>query len=235
MSRARAGAAASSSVAVRTRSITLSELRSRTSAVGRRIQAWAFEHHREAMRDAFAEITSGYTGRVLCEVDLQLVASWMLNDRELPGGGTPAGRYAQRDDLAAGERDVARRIAAARLGLLRVVRVLPGRWIELHDLAVGGELVRVISHDVSRSVRPQELLVGRVMEGPPAPSLWGPVGFLTRQSGRELRELLDTYMDAFGLGDAADGFAAAMHAASREITVMLASTLGPASASPKAA
>ena len=116
-----------------------------------------------------------------------------------------------------------------------VVRVLPGRWIELHDLAVGGELVRVISHDVSRSARPHDLLVGRVMEGPPAPSLWGPVGFLTRQSGRELRELLDTYMDAFGLGDAADGLAAAMHAASREITVMLASALGPANASPKAA
>lgn len=204
-------------------------------AVGRRIQAWAFEHHGEAMREAFAAITSGYSGRVLCEVDLQLIASWMLNDRELPDGGTAAGRYAQRDDLAAGERDVARRIVAARLGLLRVVRVLPGRWIELHDLAVGGELVRMISHDVSRSARPHDLLVGRVMEGPPAPSLWGPVGFLTRQSGRELRELLDTYMDAFGLGDAADGLAAAMHAASREITVMLASALGPANASPKAA
>ena len=30
-------------------------------AVGRRIQAWAFEHHRDAMCDAFAQITSGYT------------------------------------------------------------------------------------------------------------------------------------------------------------------------------
>ena len=187
------------------------------------------------MREAFEEITSGYSDRVLGEVDVQLIASWMLNDRRLAGGGTPAERYAQRDDLPAGERDVARRIAAARLGLLRVVRVLPVRWIELHDLAVGGEVVRALSHDVSRSTRPHDLLVGRLMEGPPAPSLWGPVGFLTRQSGRELRELLDTCIDALGLSDAADGLASAMHAASREITVMLAPALGPAAASSKVA
>jgi len=65
--------------------------------------------------------------------------------------------------------------------------------------------------------------------------LWGPVGFLTRQSGRELRELLHASIDARGFGDAAGGLAAAMHAASREITVMLAPALGPVSASPKAA
>lgn len=105
------------------------------------------------MRDAFAQITSGYGDRVLGDIDLQLIASWMLNDCRLPDGGTAAERYAQRDDLAAWERDVARRSLAAQLGLLRVARVLPGRWIQLHDLAVGGELVRAISHDVSRSVR----------------------------------------------------------------------------------
>jgi len=204
-------------------------------AVGRRIQAWAFERHGEAMREAFAEITSGYHDRVLGDLDLQLIGSWMFNDRHLPGGGTAAERYAQRDDLPAGERDVARRIAAARLGLLRVVGAMPGRWIDLHDLAVGGEVVRAISHDVSRHARRHALLVGRLMDGPPAPSLWGPVGFLTGQSGRELRELLHTYIDARGLGDTTDGLAAAMHAASREITVMLAPALGPANASPKAA
>jgi hypothetical protein len=204
-------------------------------AVGRRIQAWAFEHYCEAMCDAFAEITSGHADRVLGDLDLQLIGSWMFNDRQLADGGTAAQRYAQRNDLPARERDIARRIAAARLGLLRVVRVLPGRWIDLHDLAVGGELVRAISHDVSRSARPHDLLVGRLMNGPPAPALWGPVGFLNRQRGRELLELLHTLMDALGVGDAADGLAAAMHAASREITVMLAPALQPANASPKAA
>lgn len=78
------------------------------------------------MREAFAEITIGCADRVLGGVDLQLIGSWMLNDRELPDGGTAAEHYAQRDDLPAGERDVARRIAAARLGLLRVVGAMPG-------------------------------------------------------------------------------------------------------------
>jgi len=159
----------------------------------------------------------------------------MHNDRPLPGGGTPAERYAQRDDLPVWERDVARQIAAAQFGLLRVVRVMPGRWIELRDLAVGGGVVRAISHHVSRSARPHDLMVGRLMAGPPAPALWGPVGFLTRQSGRELCELLETYMEALGLDDAVGGLAAAMHMASREITVMLAPALGPANISPKAA
>lgn len=196
-------------------------------AVGRRIQAWAFEHHGNAMRDAFAEITSGSADRVLGELDVQLVGSWMFNDRQLPDGGTAAERYAGRDDLPAGERDVARRIAAARLRLLRVVGAMPGRWIDLCDVAVGGEVVRAISHDVSRHVRQYALLVGRLMDGPPAPTLWGPVGFLTRQSGGELRELLQTYIDARGFDDAAGGLAAAMHAALREITVMLAPALRP--------
>jgi len=187
------------------------------------------------MRDAFAEITSGFADCVLGELDLQLIGSWMFNDRQLVDGGTAAERYAQRDDLPAGERDVARRIAAARLGLLRVVGAMPGRWIDLHHVAVGGEVVRAISHDVSRYARARELLVGRLMDGPPAPTLWGPVGFLARQRGRELRELLLTYIEALDLGDRADGLAAAINAASREITVMLAPALGPANASPKAA
>lgn len=129
---------------------------------------------------------------MLGDADLQLIATWMHNDRELPGGGSATERYAQRRDLPDEERDVARRIAAAQLGLLRVVQVMPARWIELQNLALGGPVVRAISHDVSRFARPHALLVGRPMDGPPAPSLWGPVGFLTRQSARELRELLNT-------------------------------------------
>jgi len=36
----------------------------------------------------------------------------------------------------------------------------------------------------SRTVRKDEMLVARIMEGPPAQSLWGPVATLTRESGR---------------------------------------------------
>jgi hypothetical protein len=95
--------------------------------------------------------------------------------------------------------------------------------------------VRAISHDVSSSVRPHEVLLARLMDGPPASALWGPVGFLTRESGRGLRQLLEPYMDAVSRCDAAGGLAAAMQAASREITIMLAPVLGPANAGPKTA
>ena len=136
--------------------------------VGTRIQAWAFEHYDAEAQAAVEEIMAGREDAVLGAVDLQLVASWVFNDRELPGGGTAAQRYAVRQDLQPDERDMAARIAAARLGLLRVLRVMPGRWIELYDLTGGDDLVRVISHDVSRSAHPDAVLVGRLMDGPPA-------------------------------------------------------------------
>jgi hypothetical protein len=191
------------------------------NAVGKRIQAWAFEHHGDAMQAALAELTAGGQDVVLGDADLQLVATWMLNDRELAGGGTPAQRYARRDDIHADERDVARRIATARLGILRVISVQPGRWIELEELP-DGEAMHVISHDVSRTVRPHDLLVGRLMDGPPAPSLWAPVAMLTRETDRELIDLLDARIKSLGLRDEPGALAAAMHAASREITVLLA-------------
>jgi hypothetical protein len=90
---------------------------------------------------------------------------------------------------------------------------------------VGDDLVRVISHDVSRSARPDAVLVGRLMDGPPAPSLWGPVGFLDREAGYELAGLLKTYGDSLGLREQPACLAAATHAASREITLMLAPAL----------
>jgi hypothetical protein len=196
-------------------------------SVGARIQAWAFEHHRAEMQAALEEITAGHDDVVLGDLDLQLIASWMHIDRQLPGGGTAAQRYAARWDLHPDEGDIAARIAAARLGLLRVLRVMPGRWIDLHDLAGGDDVVRVISHDVSRSARPDAVLIGRLMDGPPAPSLWGPVGFLDRDDGRELAGLLKSYGDSLGLREQPAGLAAAMHAASREITLMLAPALHP--------
>lgn len=191
------------------------------SGVGKRLQAWAFEEFPEAMNAAWHEITTGREDAVLGGGDVQLIATWMFNDRELPGGGSVAARYAQRDDLPVVELDVAGRIAAARLGLFRAVRVAPGCWIELEDLT-RRDVVRVISHGVSHQVRPRELLVGRRMDGPPAPSLWGPVGFVRGEVGSALSGLLRARMDMLGLGDRPGDLAVAMNQAAREITMMLA-------------
>jgi hypothetical protein len=193
--------------------------------VGTRIQAWAFEHYDAEVQAAVEEIMAGREDAVLGAVDLQLVASWIFSDRELPGGGTAAQRYAARQDLQPDERDIAAQIAAARLGLLRVLRVMPGHWIELYDVTGGDDVVRVVSHGVSRSARPGVILVGRLMDGPPAPTLWGPVGFLDREPARELAALLKTHADSLGPRAQPAGVAGAMHAASREITVMLSPAL----------
>jgi hypothetical protein len=113
--------------------------------------------------------------------------------------------------------------AAARLGLLRVVGVMPGRWIEVENLSiVDGPQVRAMSHGVSRSARVRDVFVGRLMDGPPERSLWGPVGFLNRETGRELRDLLADHVTSLGLSDEPDGVARAMQAAARDITVLLA-------------
>lgn len=190
-------------------------------AVGGRLQTWAFERYPDELSAALREITGGRRGLVLGDVDRQLVASWALNDWELPAGGTAAQRYGRREDIDSHERDVARRIAAAWLGLLRVERVMAGSWIDLTDLSsVGEDTVRVLSHGVSRSVQPGELLVGRLMDGPPAKSLWGPLGVLTHETASQLIDLLERAVTALGISDDADRIARAMRAASREITVL---------------
>jgi SEC-C motif len=186
------------------------------SAVGARVQAWAFETYPEEMRAGLDEVLGHRKGGLVGDADLQLAGTWVLSDRELPGGGTLSERYAQRLDMPASERDIAERIAAARLGLLRVLSVSPGRGIELQDLT-RGEFVWVVSHDLSRSVEPGDVFVGRVMAGPPARSVWGPVAFVTRRTGQMLSDVIKARMLELDVCDQPQGLAIAMNAASREI------------------
>jgi hypothetical protein len=194
------------------------------AAVAKRIQAWAGEHHRDALEMAWAEVTAGQEDARLGDVDVQLISSWIFNDYELPGGGTAAERYSQLDDLDAGERDVAGRIAAASLGLLCVARVAPGAWIELEDRS-RLDVVRVVSRGVSAHTRPGDLIVARRMDGPPAPSLWGPVGFVRGDIGPRLSALLAARIDSLGLGSRPEDVGRAMRDASLEITILLSPAL----------
>lgn len=133
-----------------------------------------------------------------------LVASWQLNDRELPGGGTPAQRYARLAGLTDSERAIARRIASARLALLRVRSTEPGRAIEIEDVTRGSLRARVVSHEVSSYVRTNDMFVGHLMPGPPSASLWGPMAMLDRRAGRELLDLLDERIALLGLDPYSD-------------------------------
>lgn len=191
-------------------------------AVGDRIQQWTFAHHGDEMDAALRELVGDPRGVVFGDTDIQLLASWQLNDRELPGGGTPAQHYAELAGLTDPERAIARRIASARLALLRVRSTEPGRAIEIDDVTRGGARARVASHEVSSHVRTNDMFVGHLMPGPPAVSLWGPMAMLDRGTGRQLIDLLDERIALLGLdpyGD--DVLGVAMESAALEVTRML--------------
>lgn len=151
-------------------------------AVGRRIQDWSAEVAGDEISAALEEFVG--SDRTMSDSDAQIFATWFNNDRELSGGGTPAERYAARPDLRADEREAASRIAAATLGLHRVLAVEPGHWIVLEDIVRGTE-ARVRSANVSRDAVRWDILLGRVMAGE-VPSLWGPVRFFEPHDEPEL-------------------------------------------------
>ncbi len=136
--------------------------------------------------------------RTMDDYDVQIFSIWFHNDRELPGGGTPAERYAARDELPADERKAATRIATAKLGLHRVLAVEPGRWIVLEDI-IRGTSARVRSANVSREAIRWDILLGRLMAGEPQ-SLWGPVRLFKPDEEPELLAELRRLAGADGDG-----------------------------------
>jgi SEC-C motif len=151
-------------------------------AVGGRIQDWSTKVAGDEIGAAFEEF--GGPNRTMSDSDMQVFATWFSCDRELPGGGTPAERYAARPDLSADEREAASRIAAAALGFHRVLAVEPGHWILLEDI-VRGTQARARSTNVSGDAVRWDILLGRLMDGE-TPSLWGPVRFFEPHDEPEL-------------------------------------------------
>jgi hypothetical protein len=201
-------------------------------AVGDRIQEWAYANHPDEMNAALDELVGDPSALVFGDTDIQLIASWQLNDRELPGGGTPVQRYARLAALTDPGRAIARRIASAHLALLRVRSTDPGRAIEIEieDVTRGSARSRVVSHDVSSYVHTNDMFVGHPMPGPPAAWLWGPMAMLDWGAGRELIDLLDERIAALGLDPRGDNMlGVAMESASLEVTRMLMPALRHAS------
>jgi hypothetical protein len=142
--------------------------------VGHDMLAWTWEEHGELL-DRLLAPSWAERWRYRGPLWDQLFGTWAISDADPGDGGPPlARRYVARDDLATEDREVARRIADARLELLRVRGVVPGAWIDLEPLD-GGEVTRAMSAIVSTGLGAGELVLARVMAGPPEPSLWGPV------------------------------------------------------------
>lgn len=154
--------------------------------------------------------------RRIGERDFALLLTWFNSDRELFGGRTPVERFLARPDLDPGEREVAERIAAARLGLYRVRAVVTGRSLELENLLTGA-LFSVASQTVSCEVVRWDVVLCRVMPGDAVATLWGPVLVYEPDEEAELLGELERLAAAYGVSRDPAGLSEVFRLASREL------------------
>jgi hypothetical protein len=158
----------------------------------------------------------GTKDRPALDEDLSLVLCWLLIDRELACGSTPAQLYARRPEVSAAKRALALRIAQSYLGLHRVLDREPGSWIELEGL-FDGTRVRVASPNVSRAAVRWHVLLCRVMAGGPMASLWGAAGFYEPADEPSLLGEVRRLAASYGLEDDRAGFERALRLGAREL------------------
>lgn len=192
-----------------------------------RMEGWALERFGdelgEALKDHMDRRGVGSEERPANDEDMSLALCWLLIDRELTVGGTPAHVYSRLPDLAAHERGMAERIANNRLGLYRVKEVERGAWIELESV-LDGSATRVSSPNVSREAARWHVLMCRVMNGGPSPSLWGAAGFYEPVEEPELLAELRRIAEAHRLGDGAAGLGAALRVGAGELVCFVPSS-----------
>ena len=184
------------------------------SRVGRSISDWSVEQFGDELAEAFEEFHP--ESRRIEERDFALLLTWFNSDRELSGGGAPVERYLARSDLDSVEREVAGRIAAARLGLYRVRAVVPGHSLELENLLTGA-LIAVASQTVSCEVVRWDVVLCRVMPGETVATLWGPVLVYAPDEETELLAELERLAAAYGLSCDPAGLSEVFRSASREL------------------
>lgn len=139
----------------------------------------------------------------------------MVPQRPGAAGRRNSGSYSARRDIDRGERSIAERIAAARLGIHRVVAVDPGVGMVLADL-VEGTRVEVVSRNVSTEAVRWDVVLARVMPGDP-PSLWGPVRTFDAGEEDELLVELKRIARAAGESDERAGLAAILRRGAPEL------------------
>jgi SEC-C motif len=182
--------------------------------VGRSISDWSVEQFGDELAEAFEEFHP--ESHRIGERDFALLLAWFNSDRELPGGGTPVARYLARPGLDPDDRDVAERIAAARLGLYRVRAVAPGHSLELENVLIGASIA-VASQTVSCEVVRWDVVLCRVMSSDTVTTLWGPVLVYAPDEEAELLAELERLAAAYGLPRDRAGLSEVFRLASREL------------------
>jgi SEC-C motif len=189
-----------------------------------RMQSWALERFGEELTEALTEHMDargvGGERRPAFDEDLSLALCWLLIDREVAAGDTPARLYSGLPEISAPEREMAKRIEASRLGLYRVRDVEPGAWIELESV-IGDSSDQVTSPNVSRDAVLWQVLLCRVMQGGPTPSLWGAAQFYEPSEEDELLAELRRIAEHHDLGVDAAGVASALRVGAGELVCFI--------------
>jgi hypothetical protein len=190
-----------------------------------RMQSWAHTRFGDELGAALKEHMNarglGNDGRPAMDDDLSLALCWLLIDRELADrSGVPAQLYANQPELTAPEREIAARIAACGLGLHRVTDVEPGASIGLENVLTGAR-TRVTSPRVSREAARWHVLLCRVMQGGPIPSLWGAAGFYEPAEEAELLAELRRIAGAHKLGRNPTALEAALRVGAGELVCFI--------------
>lgn len=184
------------------------------------MQGWALDRFGDELGAATKELMDargvGTKDLPAVDEDLSLALCWLLIDRELACGSTPAQLYARRPELSASEHELALRIAQSYLGLHRVLEREPGSWIELESI-IDGTRVRAASPNVSRAAVRWQVLLCRAMAGGPMASLWGAAGFFEPADEPALLEELRRLAAAHGLDEDRAGLELALRLGAREL------------------
>jgi hypothetical protein len=115
---------------------------------------------------------------------------WAMIDYRPSDDGPPlAARYATRVGISPAEQACAERIAGTKLGVHRVLDVVPGIWLDLQAVA-GDEPVRAIAPLASTHTQAGDIILTRLIFGSPAPSIWGAGAvFETASAGKWTRHV----------------------------------------------
>jgi hypothetical protein len=151
--------------------------------VWERLQDWTIDHHPEHVEAALDDLYGDE--RELTPEMMGVLCSYAHLDRELPGGGTPAERFAELPWLSDAERAAASTLALAGLRLWRVRSVHPGQSIALEEVLCGN-VVGVRSQRVSLSTARWDVLLGRVLPCADGHELWGPVAVFEASEEEEV-------------------------------------------------
>ena len=184
------------------------------------MQRWAFDRFEKELAPALVEHLRGRgvgsADRPAGDEDMALALAWLLLDRRLTCGDTPARCYAGLSELPARERWLAARIAASRLGVHRVIDAEPGARMELEDVLTGTR-VRVDSPNVSLDAVRGQVLICRVERGGPVPALWGGAAFYEPSEEAEILAELRRIAETNALGTDSAGLATALIVGAREM------------------